>query len=192
MGWDGMGGALQRSCVCVCQRKHVCLDTDSSCRMMLRSFMDSAAPLHHLTHESCYSAVNTGFAVCKQHFSLPLVHEAPPVLIKHLPAGRTLGRLDVKRRSRGWRRTETRLKDGERRGRETWLVGAGGVLHNSWAIWKTELSSIRWIHSAGGKNLVGQRCSVLGSRAVAKELRAPRLKMHPHIFVQLYFCSRNK
>lgn len=65
------------------------LDTDS-CRMMLRSFMDSAAPLHHFTHDSCDSPVNTGFAACKQHFLPPLVHEAPPVLIKHLLAGCTL------------------------------------------------------------------------------------------------------
>lgn len=71
--------------------------------------------------------------------------------------------------------------------RETWLVGAGGVLHNSWAIWKTELSYIHWIHSAGGKNLVGQRCLVLGSRAVAKELRALRSTIG--IFVELYFGS---
>lgn len=129
--------------------------------------MDSAALLHHLMHESCYSPVNTGFTVCKQHFSCHLCMNFPPsgsnifLQVVHLT---------------GWCNKEKQgvvaAGDETQGQREKWLVGAGGVLHNSWAIWKTELSSIHWIHSAGGKNLVGQCCSVLGSRAVAKELRA--------------------
>lgn len=78
--------------------------------------------------------------------------------------------------------------------RETWLVGAGGVLHNSWAIWKTEHSSIHWIHSAGGKNLIGQHCLVLGSTAIAKELgalkSAPFKVAPPHLCPALFWFPK--
>lgn len=58
--------------------------------------------------------------------------------------------------------------------RETWLVGAGGVLHNSWAIWKTVLSSIHWIHSAGGKKPHRTVLFGAGEQGHSKGIRSPK------------------